>query len=84
MHKSVLSFFFLISQLKHMFVGTPKNHHNETSFEHPKQMFKLMDSKIFPIYSQKICNMYLIQRKPVFGIWDKSMLKPVYSYTEPS
>ena len=30
-------------------VGTQKNRHNETSFEHPKHMFKLMDQKIIAI-----------------------------------
>ena len=30
-------------------VGTQKNRLNETSFEHPKQVSKLMDKKIFTI-----------------------------------
>ena len=29
--------------------GTQKNRLNESSFEHPKQMFKVMDKKIFTI-----------------------------------
>ena len=38
----------LISKIKHV-VGTQKNRLRDSSFEHPKQMFKLMAKKIFTI-----------------------------------
>ena len=42
---------FLISQSKHV-VGT-RNFLMESSFEHPKRMFKLMGKKIFTILRSK-------------------------------
>ena len=45
---------FLISQPKHV-VGTQKNRLNESSFEHPKHMLKLMGKKIFTLLRLNIC-----------------------------
>ena len=50
----VIKKYFTYLSTKTYIVGTQKNRLSNCSFEHPKQMFKLMDKKIFSILRSKI------------------------------
>ena len=53
-------------------MGTQKNRLNETSFEHPKHMFKLMGKEIITILCSQIILIW------TYGIYTNCMMNVLY------